>query len=301
METPTPNPSSPPLTYEETPEIQPVFEKSAPESQAPVYTPPTPPKSSPVGSILKAVAGFVILFIVGYVASGYIRQYLAKTPTTVTPSQETTVLEPTPEVIASIATRPLTQTTPLVSSQLTGTPSAVADTAWKQYAVVNGITRKAVEGISYQLPPDVLAPICDGSTCASQGTYLPGGTRFTVAPRGTGQVLADYRNRIISDLSGKAFTVKETTINGKKAIEFSGTFTGSTVGGYAFTNMHGYMIEVSDTFSLEINHFSPSGITADFVKDETTFAAIVKTVSFSSVAVTQSTPTKAPTSTPKAK
>ncbi|EKD68026.1 MAG: hypothetical protein ACD_48C00104G0001 [uncultured bacterium] len=44
--------------------------------------------------------------------------------------------------------------------------------------------------------------------------------------------------------------------------------------------MHGYMIEVTDTLSLEINHFSPSGITADFAADEIVFNTIVQSLTF---------------------
>ena len=54
-------------------------------------------------------------------------------------------------------------------------------------------------------------------------------------PERTGQLLSDFRGKIVSDLAGKSFTVKQTTISGKSATEFTGSFTGSTAGGYAFS------------------------------------------------------------------
>lgn len=121
------------------------------------------------------------------------------------------------------------------------------------------------------------------------------GTRLTIAPRGTGQVLADFRGKVISDAGGKEFVIKQVTVAGQQATDFSTATVGSTIGGYAFSTMHGVMIEVTDTLSLEINHFSPSGITVDFAADEKLFNEIIATLSFSGVS---GTATKGSTITP---
>lgn len=173
-----------------------------------------------------------------------------------------------------------------VERQLAPAPTEEAVTtiapapAWKVYQVVSGTTKQPIVGLSFQLPDDVLSPICDGSTCASQGTYLPGGTRFTLAVRGKGQILPDFRGTLISDVGGRVFTQNQATVAGQLATEFSGTFRGTTVGGYAFTQMRGFMIIVNDNLSFEINHFTPTGIAADFSGDDALFDKIVTTVKF---------------------
>ena len=254
--------------------------------------PPTPaeesvyqkPQKPNIGAILGTVLLFIILFFVGFWLSGILRQYMGNIPflgktQTPTPSQA-----------------PLFGTTP--------SPTEVSSLwkNWKTYQVLNGLTRAAFAGLTFKLPPDILAPICDGTACASQGTYLPGGTRLTVALRGEGQVLPDYRGRIISDLSGKSFVSKESSLPFGQATEFIGDFSGTTVGGYAFSRMRGYMIELSDTVSLEINHFTPSGINADFISDETVFNTIVESIvlPLSPIASQTATPTQGtfPSSTP---
>jgi len=235
------------LTYEETPLIEPIQENE--------------PKRN-ITSIVTAIIFFILLFIVGFWLSGVVRKYTGnffggnKEEITSTPT-------PTPK-----------------EKELGLLPTTVQDqyASWKTYQVLNGRTRGAYEGISFKLSPEVLSPICDGSSCGSQGTYLPGGTRFTIALRGVGQVLPDYRGRIISDLYGKPLTVVEILIAGQSATEFTGTFTGTTVGGYVFSQMHGYMIPITDTISLEINHFSPSGITTDFAKDDALFDQVLETL-----------------------
>jgi hypothetical protein len=82
---------------------------------------------------------------------------------------------------------------------------------------------------------------------------------------------------VISDTSGNPFLTKPVTIGGLSATEFTGSFTGRTISGYAFSQMRGVMIPVSDNLSLEVNHFTPSGIVSDFAADETVFDSILKT------------------------
>ena len=68
--------------------------------------------------------------------------------------------------------------------------------------------------------------------------------------------------------------------------EFSGTFSGRTTGGYGFTQMHGFMIEISPTQTLEINHFTPTGVTADWVRDDALFEQIISNLDVSSDSAT---------------
>jgi len=234
------------LTYKETPLIEPIKENE--------------PKRN-VSSIVTAIIFFILLFIVGFWLSGVVRKYTGN------------FFGGNKEVISTPTPTPK-EKEPVFIPTTAGDKYAI----WKTYQVLSGRTRAAYEGISYKLPPEVLSPICDGSSCGSQGTYLSGGTRFTIALRGVGQVLPDYRGRIISDLYGKPLTVVDILIAGQNGTEFTGSFTGTTVGGYVFTQMHGYMIPITDTVSLEINHFSPSGITTDFAKDDALFDQIMETL-----------------------
>lgn len=286
----------PKITYEETPVITPISEQT-PEaaqteeqrSEKPMQesriqeqqsenNPPTPKKRS-MKSFIKGFFVFVLLFILGYALSGLIRNVI-NVP-------ELSKVIPEKQEASSEATLVQTESTESGIYELS-IPGAsnipvkqASDSAWKQYNPVHGTTRTPITTIQLKLPSTVLEPVCDGAGCGSQGTYLPGGTRLTIAPRGAGEVLADYRGKIISDASGKALVTKETTLGGKKATEYTTDTTGSTAGGYGFTMMHGYMIEVTDTLSFEINHFSPNGITTDFAADDALFKSIVATLTFS--------------------
>jgi len=257
-----------PLSYEETPIITPTPEPALPPQ--PEAGPPLAEVKKPnkILGFFKGLVFFIILFVIGFVLSGYLRDFFSRTMTT--------GLSPTP----TLSQKPLIEST---GAGIILSPSPQATATPKTYSVVNGLTRQAVADISFTLPGSVLPPICDGSACGSQGTYLPGGTRFTIAARGSGQVLADFREKIISDAGGKPFVVSLTTIAGKPATEFTTAQIGSTIGGYAFSRMHGYMIEVTDTLSLEINHFSPSGITTDFAADEIVFNTIVQSLTFGGI------------------
>lgn len=292
-----PKTPEPTITYEETPVITPIPEqppdttpieqmpdmsqKTEPvsqESQLNTFSPA--PKKRSAKSFIKGLLIFGVLFIVGYALSGVV-QNLINSSSKKTTTKETIAPTPVPTVLPTdmeatesgiaVLTMPTVKITPMVQAS----PSA-----WKQYNPVHGTTRGAISTIQFSLPSTILAPICDGTSCGSQGTYLPGGTRLTIAPRGVGEVLPDYRGKIISDAAGKTLVTNETTIAGKKATEYTTDTTGSTAGGYAFTTMHGYMIEVTDTLSFEINHFSPSGVTADFAADDALFKSIVATIKF---------------------
>lgn len=277
-----------PMTYEETPIIEPILEEKplqpAAQPQAQSFVPQNsfaePPKKNRVGSIVLKLFGFILLFVLGIGLSVLLRQYLP---------------QETPSLTETLPTEDKVQATPTVADQNID-PLA----SWKTYSVVSGVTRLPIDSLEFKLPSDVLSPICDGTTCASQGTYLPGGTRFTVAPRGQGQLLSDFRGKIVSDLTGKSFTVKQATISGKNATEFSGSFTGSTAGGYAFARMRGVMIEVSPILSLEVNHFIPSGISANFESDDRVFDTILSTFRFSGSITPITTETLSPSVSPSA-
>jgi hypothetical protein len=260
---PVPTPVPPPsLTYEETPEIPFV----PPESIAP-STPPLPAKKTgQLGRTFGVLIAFIAFFIIGLYASNTLRRFL---PSQIGSEENQTQSSPTPST--SIAS-----------------PAA----SWNTYDVISGVTKKAVSGVSFQLPPDVLSPICDGTSCASQGTYLPNGTRLTVAARGTGQSLRDFRGTVISDANGVPIPTKQLTITKFTATEYESSGSGRTISGYAFSHIRGVMIPLSDTLSLELNHFAPVGITADFEKDDILFDEIVKTVTVQAIA-----PTTIPVST----
>lgn len=242
--TSAPTPVVPPIPIEETPEIP---------MPAQTTLPPEPRKNS-FGSFIGALILFVGLFGLGIWLSSFIRQYL-------------------PGGLPRVGTTP----TGAPAAIVTPTPADPFAT-WMTHQVISSATKLPIEGISFKLPADVLAPICDATSCMSQGTYLPGGTRFTVAPRGAGQMLADHRGSAISDGGGIVFTSTDTTVVGRKAKLFTGLFTGKTVAGYGFSQMRGYMIEVTPTLSLEMNHFTPTGIVADFATDDTLFDRIVSTL-----------------------
>lgn len=315
-ESPKPDPlKKSPLDYEETPILEPVAENAVTgipsvlnkESEDPasvipeasrlfnerdatvieptkVSTPEHPiindrPKSGSrhIGTILFVV----LLFGLGIWLSSQIRSFFVPLPT-----DEVAVPTsyPTP-VIGSV-------TAPLASAS--GTPAVAL---WQTMEIVSGATKKAIPGISYQLPGTVKAPVCDSSGCSSQGTNLPGGTRFTVAPRGKGQLLPDFRGAILTDASGREFTMKQAMFGGTYAYEYSGNFTGRTGGGYTFTSIRGVLMPVSETLAIEFNHFSPAGIVTDFSKDDALFNEIIG--SFKGAAVGAPTPTVGlPTATP---
>ena len=225
-----------PIPIEETPEIR-MDTPAEPQSQVP--PPPPMPKVSSSSAVVTILV-FLILFIAGILLSSYIRPFLFGLNKGLT-------AVPTPIAVPA-------------------TPTPVDPFAnWKT---------STIAGLSYKLPPDVLAPVCDGASCASQGTYLPGGTRFTVAPRGP--------SAFVTDANGVAFINKDATVSGHIATDFFGTFTGRTITGYVFTQMHGFMIEVTPTLTLEINHFTPTGVTTDFAKDDVLFDRILSTLTFSS-------------------
>ena len=254
--------SDAPAVQEQAPQegyLKPDIGPSSPSSDH--ETPPHMKKSSFFGDV-GTVLIFAALFVIGVWLAGFLRNVN----------------------LSGISGSALTgvHPTPTGKTPVSGKASS-ADGSWKTYGVISGITGSPLPGVQFQLPPTVLPPTCDGIACSSQGTYLPGGTRFTIAARGTGQSLQDYRGTAISDVKGVAFTQKKTTVGPFSAMEFTGTFGGQTVTGYGFSRMHGVMIETSPTTSIELNHFTPAGGSADFVADDTVFDRILTTFTASSV------------------
>jgi hypothetical protein len=281
----------PSLTYEETPIIEPIEPSETPqnltsmtseasrvfgsESPPPAKSeatqheiPPSqavpvpPPKTGggmrPVGTALF----FLLLFGLGVWLSSQLRSFFVPA-----------VSEEVP-----VPTVPLEYIAPTQAPSATPSGVVVSRSSWQTYDVISGVTKKAIIGISYQLPNEVKAPVCDSASCASSGTNLPGGTRFTVAPRGKGQLLPDFRGAILTDAGGKEFTMQQRMMGGVYVYEYTGDFTGRTGGGYTFTNIRGVLMPVSETLAIEFNHFAPAGITTDFASDDALFEEIITTL-----------------------
>jgi hypothetical protein len=141
-------------------------------------------------------------------------------------------------------------------------------------------TGEPFEGVSFELPTAIPPLLCDKPQCISQGTFLSGGTRFTVALRGDNQLLKDYRLGVISDASGKEITVNPITIQGRTGIAYTADFTGATVSNIRFTKIRGVMLPITDTLSFELNHFALIGTNADFDADEILFNNILSSIAF---------------------
>ena len=266
-----PPPQTPPLTYEETPEIVTDVTSGLPaQAGKGQETSEVPKKHS--GSCLKTIGIILLvamLFAGGIWLSSFVRQFLPPAPSAGTPATGT----------------------------VTPTPSTAPDpyATWKSYGVTSGVTRALVSGLQYKLPPDVTPPICDGA-CVSQGTSLPGGTRLTVAARGAGQSLRDFRGAVITDANGIPIPTKQLTLPGFSAMVYESSASGRTVSGYEYTRIRGVMIALTDTLSVEVNHFTPSGISADFAADDTLFDSIIQTFTYTSTPSATATPPSTATS-----
>ncbi len=236
------------------PQNSPFEEKGLPD---PLATPELPSEGeqnllmgAKKGSFFGTVFLLGVLFFIGVALSIPLRMFLTPSP------------EPTKQ--------------PAFTNQIPS-PEAKPDTgtaSWNAYLAPGSIITAA-----YRLPPEVLEPICDSQTCVSEGTYLPGGTRFTISVKSHATPVTDFSRSVITDANGKAFTTTPATIGDKNALSFTGT-NGTTSGGYAFTQIKGVLINISPLGSLELNHFTPSGITTDFGSDDILFDKIVSSLDF---------------------
>jgi hypothetical protein len=166
--------------------------------------------------------------------------------------------------------------TPIQKSNLSSTPSIKQDLAgdW----TTNDLNIFGLPHWSFKLPPEVVPLMCDSSACSSQGTYLPGGSRFTVYYQKLTAADAEFPKTIVTDANGKAFVTSANIFLGKPMLKFLGTFTGLTTGGYYFTQMKGVLILVDQKTALGFNHFAPNGISSDFTADDAVFDKIVDTL-----------------------
>lgn len=257
------------LTYEETPIIEPIAEVSpvtpqpGAHSTLPLpheaFAPPHPKKS--IGKTIGNILLFVLLFGLGIWLASQARLFISS-------SVEQTQLIPTPTEYVSPTNVPVYE-----SSQ-----SAVQPMGFVAYNIFSGSGKYMMPGVTFQLPTAVAAPMCDEGNCPSQGTMLPGGTRFTVAARGKGYLLPDFRGAILTDVAGREFVMKQSVVGGKSVYEYIGDFTGRTGGGYTFAKMRGVLVSITPITSVEFNHFAPVGQTTDFAADDVLFEKIIASV-----------------------
>lgn len=266
------------VTYEETPILEPIPDDQqtsshvAPEAAQIFETPPTatddhrvsePTKAqrkNPIGTILFVA----LLFGLGVWLSSQLRSFFAPA---------STAEVPVPTVFP-------TTTGFLPAADGTASSSGATAPSIRQ-TVYSGARKSEIANVSYMMPSSMKELVCDNSSCTSQWVAMPNGTRFTVAPRGAGELLPDFRGAILTDADGKEFTMREVAFAGKTAYEYVGDFTGRTGGGYTFSRMRGVLIPVSDSLAIDFNHFTPVGSASDFVKDDRIFDAIVASLTAS--------------------
>lgn len=176
----------------------------------------------------------------------------------------------------TISPSPILLETPTDSAGVKTASTSGSRANWQTISV--SAIGTVLKSVTYQLPQAVLQPTCDGGGCPSSGTNLLGGTRFTVAARGKGERLPDFRGAILTDVNGKEFTMRQTRVGGKDVYEYDGDFIGKTGGGYQFTKMRGVLVPISDTLSVEFNHFASSGVLTDFAADDIVFDQIIASV-----------------------
>lgn len=216
------------------------------------------------GKILPTLLLVIVLLAIGVGISLIIRQF-----TNDIPSISTFV----PGMPGSVTA------TPSVPAQTASpTPNPDAMEGWRTESVFTGTANVAYPGVTYRLPADILTPICDGALCVSRGTYLPGGTRFTVSFKTETKTADEFLHTVVTDAASNAFDTQEASMAGRPARTYAGSFAGQTTGGYQFTRLAGIMILLPDNRVLEFNHFSPLGLNADFTSDEALFQKIVGTV-----------------------
>lgn len=289
---PSENPQTPTIkdgmVYEETPEIIPIEEPIADVSQSPHAVLPAhedlkPPiaMKKPRGGLIVRVMVFCVVFVIGLGVSFLVRPYLGDLALSLgSRSDEKKQTEGKPTI--SLENETLTPggdigNETILGGTVTPTPVILSSVGNFTYALVD--EQKQPVGVTINLPVTIAKPSCDTTLCTSQGTNLPGGTRFTVAAYTKGPYITDISRARIIDLSGQQFVSEVASISGKVGVKYLGNFRGTTSGGYMFTAMQGVMVRVKDTLTVELNHFTPIGVSTDFDRDTTVFNAIVASLS----------------------
>lgn len=260
------------LHFEEAPEFTPsqatdtkttVVSQSAPQEVAKhLLDVPKEPAKKPRRKRLGTFIFIALLFGLGIWLSSQLRLFVVP-ETTLENTDETLSLTPSEPPLISSSSASIASQSGVINDWQTVTVSAVGS---------------LLQSVTYQLPQSVELPICDGSGCPSSGTNLSGGTRFTVAARGKGERLPDFRGAILTDANGKEFIMRQTSVGGKDVYEYIGDFVGRTGGGYQFTKMRGVLVPISDTISIEFNHFAPAATVSDFAADDEVFDQIISSV-----------------------
>ena len=276
----TPHHEEAPVTHEAVSPVEPVHHTESVSNQVdhplldvPHHTANKPRRFKWLGTLVFVV----LLFALGIWLSSQLRVFVAPEPT---------------EEVVQVTTAP----TPIASTSAVRVASESASVNGWQTLQVSAVGL-LLQSVTYQLPQDVVLPVCDGNGCPSSGTNLSGGTRFTVAARGKGERLPDFRGAILTDANGKEFVMKQSRIGGKDVYEYTGDFVGRTGGGYQFSKMRGVLVPVTDTVSVEFNHFAPAGSVSDFAADDVVFDQIIASVKVPTTVTIAPTATKAPTAT----
>jgi len=244
-----------------TPEAARIFQNEGEETQQPPVSFSTQQETQKKPARIGTVLFVVILFGLGVWLSVQLRSFFAPAETE-------------PEPVHVVTPYPLSDTNQRdTEASPSVRPTIRLASEWETYQVRGNGT--AFTGVTYTLPSNVSAPVCDGTSCVSQGTNLPGGTRFTVAARGKGQALPDFRGAILTDANGKEFAMEEMTIGAITGYGYEGSFTGKTGGGYMFSRMRGILIPIDDSLAVDFNHFAPVGVTTDFESDDRIFEQII--------------------------
>ncbi len=315
-------PGDAPLAYEETPMITPVDPQDrkvtgtefytttqnlkTPEISAPheMLELPEPKATKPVPKPVKAAKSivnviviiliFVVLFGVGIFASMAFRQIMPngiQFPVGGGAAKDEITPLPTPQIV------PEDQLP--VSTQSGIVPTKFPQNISQNVLMVGG--KSAVPGLNFVLPATVAALSCDGNNCASQGAYLPGGSRFTIAARGKGQGLPITKGAKLVDSSGKAFDMSDQVVAGFTVRQFVGNTSGSTMNGFTFSKIRGNILTLSNDLELEMSVFAPAGQIVSWENDNKLFDQIVASVIYDSTqgsTVLTLTPTRTLSSTP---
>jgi hypothetical protein len=251
-----------------------------------------PQQTGSGGNKFVSVLVFLFLFALGIGVSMVVRSYLSR-PTTSEVVIPIETPEPTVEEEIAFDITPTEFATPSTSTKIIISNKPTVRPTIKPIKTIYGIrdarTGKDVVGVSFTLSPNIKPLECDKPNCISQGTNLPGSTRFTVALRGDGQQLRDFRGGAISDATGKEFSMSKTVFQGREAVEYEADFTGSTINSIRFGKMRGIMIALDDGTSIELNHFCPSGMECDFDSDNGVFSTILSSLQMQNVTSTPAT------------